>query len=472
VSESTANPIPTRLEAAAALHVTLLLIGVSWAFGGNADWVRTPISAWASLSVIVTIGALANPGRARSNKAAAAWMAPIVILNGLVLVSCLSPGLRDMAYGTSHYLMPLRVPWWRPSAARPELALRALWLFDGIYLSCFNIMLVIAHRSVIRLMLAILVGNSLVLSVFGTVQKLAGATGLYFGSVKSPQDYFFASFVYDNHWASFVLLMLGACLGLTIRYSTGSERGGFLRGPSLFGIVAAFLVGITIPLSGSRFCTLLLAILVLVAVVKGTPTIYRVLRLTEMPRGVANLLLAAVAAAALGGAWLIVGQFFTGRVVKAGLQLRDMWTHGGIGARTILYHDTWRMAQDRPLFGWGMGSFPTVFPLYNTQYGNFVDRIPVVYHDAHSDWIQSLAELGFAGTAVLGAAVALPALSIRRLRISPLPFFLLLGCLLVGAYAWIEFPFGNVAVVLAWWFCFSCAVQYTRLSAQPSAARA
>jgi hypothetical protein len=39
--------------------------------------------------------------------------------------------------------------------------------------------------------------------------------------------------------------------------------------------------------------------------------------------------------------------------------------------------------------------------------------------------------------------------------------------LLVSAYAWVEFPFGNVAVVLAWWLCFFCAVQYVRLTERP-----
>ena len=37
------------------------------------------------------------------------------------------------------------------------------------------------------------------------------------------------------------------------------------------------------------------------------------------------------------------------------------------------------------------------------------------------------------------------------------------GCALVAAYAWVEFPFGNVAVVVSWWLCFLTAVQYRRL---------
>jgi O-antigen ligase len=466
VSDSKASKSPTKLEEAAALHVILFIVGVSWAFGGNADWVRTPVSIWGSLALLVTIAAYAyKDSRLAFPRGTLAWLIPAACLNALVLISCLSPGFRDMAYGTSHYLMPMKVPWWTPSSARPALSLGALWLFDGIYLSCFNLMLVVTSRSIIRIILAAAVGNALVLSVFGTVQKLSGATGIYFGAIRSPQDYFFASFVYDNHWASFVLLMLAACLGLIIRYVRGSERGGFLRGPALFGIVAAFLVSITVPLSGARFCTLLLAVLLLAAVVKGIPTIYGLLRISNMPRTAANLLLVAAGSIALIAGWLIVGQFFAGRAAKAGDQIREMWTQGRIGTRSVLYHDTWKMALDRPLFGWGMGTYPSVFPLYNSQYGNFVDRIPVVYHDAHSDWLQSFAELGIVGTTLIGIAVALPALSLRNRRLSPLPYFLLLGCALVAIYAWVEFPFGNVAVVLTWWLCFSCAVQYTRLSA-------
>ena len=92
----------------------------------------------------------------------------------------------------------------------------------------------------------------------------------------------------------------------------------------------------------------------------------------------------------------------------------------------MLYHDTWRMARERLLFGWGMGSYPVVFALYNSQESK-VDRLPVIYHDAHSDWLQSVAELGLAGTALIGAAVALPALAMRRLRVTTVPFFLLAG---------------------------------------------
>jgi hypothetical protein len=79
-----------------------------------------------------------------------------------------------------------------------------------------------------------------------------------------------------------------------------------------------------------------------------------------------------------------------------------------------------------------------------------------------------VAEIGVAGTALVGAAVLQPLAAVRRRRLSALPLFLLAGCALVAGYAWIEFPFGNVAVVLTWWLLFFSAVQYMRLSDPPA----
>jgi O-antigen ligase len=281
--------------------------------------------------------------------------------------------------------------------------------------------------------------------------------------VKSPQDYFFASFVYDNHWGAFIILMSGACFGLVLRYLSGPKGGGLFHGPALVGIVAAFLIAISVPLSGARTCTLLLGILTAIALVKGASTASAALRYSGVAPGGAKVGIALAVVIAALAAWAIDGDVIKSRVSKAKLQISSAWAQGGLGARSVLYHDTWRMAQDRPLFGWGMASYPSVFPLYNTQVPRG-DRIPVVYHDAHSDWLQSLSDIGLTGTILIGIAVLLPALSVRKLSISPLPHFLLLGCALVAAYAWVEFQFGNVAVVLAWWLCFICAIQYVRLS--------
>jgi O-antigen ligase len=462
------KPSPSPLEFAVAGHVMVFLVGVSWAFGGNADWVRTPVSIWGSVGMLLTLALVARRNtRERIIAGTLPWAWPVVILNLVVAVSCLTPNFKHLALGGGGYLMPVRVAWWIPSSARQDVALRSLWLFDGIFFSCLNMALAFSRRGIIRIVLAVAVGNSLALSVFGTVQKLVGATGIYFGAVKSPQDYFFASFVYDNHWGAFTLLMLGACVGLILRYATGRDGGGFFHGPAFAGLVAALLIGLSIPLSGSRACTLMLGILAVDALLQGIPRLSRALRLSGSPAAASLAIILATAAAA-GVVWMVAGESILARAQKTREQVASMLSQRGMGARSVLYRDTWRMARERPVFGWGMGSFPTVFALYNTQEPNS-DRIPVVYHDAHSDWIQCVAEIGLAGTALIGSAVLLPFSTARRSRLTPLPRFLLAGCTLTALYAWVEFPFGNVAVVLAWWLCFFGAIQYMRLSGAPQA---
>ena len=153
-------------------------------------------------------------------------------------------------------------------------------------------------------------------------------------------------------------------------------------------------------------------------------------------------------------------------------QVGVMVDQGGIGSRAKLYGDTWRMAKDRIWFGWGMESYPHVFArLYNSQISR-QDRLPVFYRDAHSDWLQAFAEHGLIGSALLALTAIVPLLSLRRRLLgSPVPQFLLAGCALLLLYAWIEFPFGNIAVVLTWWLCFFCAVQYALLQDRDSSSR-
>ena len=351
----------------------------------------------------------------------------------------------------------------KPSAAIPANALRSLWLFLGIYFSAFNITLALTSRRMIRLVLAASVSNALALSVFGTVQKLTGSTGIFFGAFKSPQDYFFASFVYDNHWGAFIVLATAACVGLVLRYVSGSRGEGFLRGPSLSGVVVTAIIGVSVPLSGARACTLLVGVVVLVAMAQGTPSIARSLQASGVPRIYSRIGILAMAALLGWGGWSVAGDVIRTRAEKSKSQIADIIAQRGLGTRATLYRDTLRMGSERPAFGWGMGSFPTVFGLFNSQRPG-IDRIPVVYHDAHSDWLQSYAEIGLVGTLLMACAVLMPSRELLKQRMTPLPAFLLLGCALVAAYALLEFPFGNVAVVLAWWLCFFCAVKYLRLS--------
>ncbi len=450
------------------IHVGILVIAITWAFGGMAYFVRTPLTGWASLGLLITLTAVQDREAWQDGRLRALWwLVPFAVFNVLVLLSCLNPSLREVTVEGEVLLAHTGANPWLPSAALPSAAMKALWVFDALWLSAFNLALVIRHRRALRGLLIVLVTNALALAVFGTVQKLSHAKGIFFDLVPTRQPRFFASFVYHNHWGAFMVLMMAASIGVIWHYSRRIEARNLLHSPILTGWVALLLLAATVPLSGSRSCTLLMLLLV------GLVSTHLVWHLMERRRRhresmimpLSGIALAFVFAAA--GAWFVGKDTILARLEKTQEQVAEMRDLGGIGDRALLYHNTWRMARDKIWFGWGMASYPPIFSrLYNTRESK-ADRLPVFYNDAHSDWLQSFAEHGIVGSVLLALCALVP---LRRLRlrslVGPLTGYLFAGCGLILLYAWIEFPFGNLAVVLLWWVLFFVAVQNIRLRQQ------
>ena len=455
-------------EIVVIIHTGVFLVGTTWAFGGNTAAVRPPLALWGSLGALITVAAIVGDKRVTQislRPLKLLW--PLALFNALVLLGALTPLLREIATSAGSFLTTVPVSPWRPASAEPDLARRALWLFDAMYLACFNLILVIRHRRALRGLLLLAGGNALALSIFGTIQKLLGFKGLYFGLYPWPNDSFFASFFYHNHWGAFIVLMSAVALALVRHYGERPDGRDFFHTPAFAGMVAVLLFAITVPLSGSRSCFLLLAVLLGGAFLAWTKRLVRQRR--SFGESVGPPLLGAGIAIllAIAGIWYLAGEVVISRMAKTEEQVAVMRQRGDIGGRNILYEDTLRMARDRPWFGWGMASYPHVFWFYNTQEPNPQDHLPVFYHDAHSDWLQSLAEHGLVGSALLALCALVPLSAVPRTDLrSPIVRYLFAGCGLLLLYAWIEFPFGNVAVVLSWWFCFFIAVRYAQLGSK------
>jgi O-antigen ligase len=467
-----ANP-PVSWEKVVLTHVGIFLFMATWGYGGNSTWVKGVLAWWGLLGVLIIPSVLLTDRR-RVSLGRLAWLVPCALFNLLVLASAFTPGLRIIHRGREDFYTPVSLSAWQPSAAVPALALRGLWLFDAIYLSCFNLAWIVRRRRALRGLLLFAVGNALVLSIFGTVQKLLGAPGVYFGYLRTRQEYFFASFLYHNHWGAFIVLMVATCLGLVWHY--GRRRQGerdLFHTPAFGGLVAVAFLAATAPLSASRSCTILMGI------VLGGAFTHWVLRLARQRRqykeSVWPPLVSALVAGllAISGAAYLASQTIAARFATTKAQVADMVARGGIGSRWTLYQDTWRMAGDRRWFGWGMDSYPIVFHFYNSQAVSPVDYLTSSYHDAHNDWVQSAAEHGLIGTALLSGLALVPLVFVwRRPPRSPLPAYLLAGCALIVLYSLVEFPFGNTGVVLTWWVCFFTAAGYTRLQHNADAADA
>ena len=61
------------------------------------------------------------------------------------------------------------------------------------------------------------------------------------------------------------------------------------------------------------------------------------------------------------------------------------------GIRLQMTKDSLRMFLQRPVLGWGLGAFPTVYPAYRSFYTN------LFVNEAHNDYAQLLVETGLAG---------------------------------------------------------------------------
>lgn len=460
---ATAPPPLDRIEKIAVVHVCALLVLVAWAFGGNAPWSRILTASWGSLGLLITWAIVRDPQARKDGRLTPLrWLWPLGIFNLLVVASVFNPSFRELSDGVNKFYVPIPSFTHLPGTARPRLSLHELWFFDAVYLACFNLLLAIRHRRAMRYLLLGAAANAVLLAIYGTVQKLLGAEQIYFAEGKAVQPYFFSSFIYHNHWGAFTVLMIAICLGLVFHFARRSRSRDFWHSPGFGGLIAIALLVITIPLSGSRSCTVLSALFLLGAFLNW------VFRFThERRRGGASV---ALPVAAVSIAFIAAGYFaydlarpmIEKRLANTQVDIETLRANPAASTRLKLYRDTWLMAQERPWFGWGMASYPTVFYLRNSQRYP-IPNLPnqVHFHDAHCDWLQSLSEVGFIGTALLGLCALVPLYHRRRrLLQSPVTTYLLAGVGLILLYAWLEFPFGNGAVIVAFWVCFFSAVHY------------
>ncbi len=453
-----------RWERLTLIHVGMLGLLVTWAFGGAAPWARTLVAAWASLGAVITLAALRlRAGRAR--RSPLAWLWPVAALNGLVLLSCLNPSFELKHYGPEALLAYTGARHAAlPSTAHPATSLAHLWLFDAIYLACFNLALLVQHRRALRLLILVLVGNGALLAVFGTFQHLV-SDGLYFGLVPSPNTRCFATFVYGNHWSAYVALLLAAGTGLAFHFWRREVDLGLSRSPVIVGVLGLFLIAITPALAGSRAGILLVLVVGLAAAARGLRRVVRDRRQHGEP-------VAGPVTAGLLVAGLAIGS--AAYLGEDALQERwhdttGQWRSGLLAERLQLYADTWRIAAQQPAFGWGLGCYDKVLLLVRPRPLEANRQYEHSYVDAHSDWLQALAEIGWLGTALVGLTVVLPLRSVSRGHLrSNVTAYLLGGCGLVLLYAAVEFPFGNPAVVVTWWICFFSGLQYARLRRRES----
>jgi O-antigen ligase len=214
------------------------------------------------------------------------------------------------------------------------------------------------------------------LAIFALLQSLASNGKLYW--VRTPRfgGWIFGPYVNHNHYAG--LMEMLTPIPLVIFFSRRVPRQ-----QRTIAALAAIFMGSTIFLSGSRGGMLAFAVqmAVLGAVV-----------LRRHKNGRTALALAAVLTTAFALLAWLGGGALTDRMGSIPSETR---TELSGGMRVSIDRDCLKMFAQKPVLGWGLGSFPDVYPQFRSFYTN------VLVDKAHNDYLQLLVEMGGLGFLVL-----------------------------------------------------------------------
>lgn len=463
---------PAR-EKLALAHAALVVTASAWLLGGmgpRGEWIVAALAAPAFALLFAEARARRRANDREGFRRLLRWSAPLAGLAILITVSALNPSHRPAFLYDGYVLRPVAHVAWLPASANPAGSLRLLACLGGLAATGLSIAFCVQSRRALRNLVLFLSLHALALAVLGTLQRQTGAAGPFFGAVPRVNTAWFSTFLYHNHWGAFAVLHASATLALVFHSLRHPPDRGWLHSPGPLLAIVALLLAATAPLSTSRSATVQMLVLAAVAIAAALRHAFGSARRRRSSRaGLARVaLIALVLAAAAGLVAFQSREVIAARLATTRAQFSALQAGSVAYSRADLYADTWRMAADRPLFGWGLESYGPIFLNYS-RFEPGSDGLMNTFEDAHSDWLQSLAEIGFAGTALLLLLGLLPLAETFRLRnLSAFSAWLLGGCALVAAYAWVEFPLACPAVVATWWILWFAALRTIQLTPAPS----
>ncbi len=369
----------------------VILFSCSFVFGGYAtrDWLMFSgvFYLWFSIYLlIVGLGAKANY---RALKAARVCIG-LLLFSLVWLYFQMTLPFSHALYGalSEPSLVSQVAPpsWFRPEAVWSVTPSRTQWLLlsESLFFCMFLSVLAIVHsRQRLRILLIMILIVGVVHSAIGLVSKTAG---LLLVDIKELDGHFSAArglFINRNHFGGFVVICLFGGIGWQLRFF--SKYAGVkaremviaqFTGFYLWAFVAIAFGMIAVISSESRAASFSI-IVAFVLVITLTKRDDKVLG----PKFLSVIVII--------GAMLLLyfGQELLARIVKDGFSLGERWEQWKFTLAAI---------GDNPLFGYGGGSYSTVFQSY--RHGD--DFRQVVYAQSHNYYLHLWLERGLIGLTV------------------------------------------------------------------------
>ena len=439
----------------------ILFLAFAFLGGGRYDFVYS----WGALLLgINAIPFLHRLIRARGHllgRGPLFWLLGVLlpwITFGVLFYASLYNPSHELLYPSNLFspLIPLDHIEFLPATPNPERSRLFLIFLLGLLCLPLNILTAPIKRETIRKFIGMIVIITTLLAIIGAVMKLtANPKLLGFLELREPIAY--GSFFYKNHWAYFALLSAGSGMGLYHSVFNRERHSGHFPEKSVGIALLVLILLVSIPLAEARAASIVTAPLALAFLL----SIFAPIRWLYPRR---FILLCALS--------LFIGSFLLYALAKPQLDRSISRTEQQIDSveaadyttvkRLALYRDSWQMIQQKPVWGWGVGSFIHIHPIYaGYEFYPNKSAYPVAYEFAHSDPLQLLVEYGIAGCALLLIPLVIIVLGLSgRVESNRISLWVLSACLGVLLASTIDMVFTAPAIATGFLLCASAAASY------------
>ncbi len=431
----------TATETAALWHLGAMVVATAWLAGGAAIWAGGFLMALGVIGIgIFVVHRLRGNFRTRGNlRRYCLFLIPPAAAIVLFLLGLLRRSMETIVVdGREMFILS-------PAQANEIVNIAPLngWMpllvYSLIYISALNIWFIFESRWTIRRLLNVVVISTAFLTVVGFMQMLIGVEKVG-GVFSPPANAFFSIFPHADLWTAYALAVFGLGLALSHLIKFHQSWQYFLTSSDGITFYLSCLIGFSVILQPTFYGVtgLLLISAVFFAFEAGGR--YRSSRKSATLAGITNTVIAILLIAAA----VYSALFHLPAILNQPLDAVTETTF--LDERKALLRDSVVAFSQRPVLGWGVGSYPLVFAFFQE-----VDLRGGFYAHSGSSLLNLLIERGVVGTLVWILPLLLMLVAIDRNEMRGFSSFLVLLSFLMLVPSILSFAFASPAFALLFW---------------------